>query len=201
MNKPLQFPKSEPPTHEQAEEAVRTLIAYTGDDPQREGVRDTPARVARAYLEMFEGYRIDPDAELRRTFEEVEGYDDIVLLRDIGFESHCAHHIMPFIGKAHIAYLPNGRVVGISKLARVVEVFSKRLQSQESMTTDIAGTIDRVLQPRGVAVIVEGEHFCMTMRGVRKPGVQTVTSHYLGAFRTDPQERRNLQALLPGLAA
>ncbi|MFK7867507.1 MAG: GTP cyclohydrolase I FolE [Alphaproteobacteria bacterium] len=184
------------PSKEQAMEAVRTLIGYAGDDPSREGVIDTPKRVIKAFDELFSGYRADPEAELQRTFEEVEGYEDIVLLRDIAFESHCEHHMMPFIGRAHVAYLPEKRVVGISKLARAVEIYARRLQSQETMTLQIANIIDQVLKPRGVAVIVSAEHLCMTMRGVRKAGVQTVTSHYLGAFKDQSHHRLNLQALL-----
>src|SRR6186997_3192546 len=157
------------PTRATAENAIRTLIQWAGDDPDREGLRGTPARVVRAYEEWFAGYFEDPREYLQRTFEEVAGYDEIVLLRDIRFESHCEHHIAPIIGKVHIAYLPNNRVVGISKLARLVEVYAKRLQIQEKMTAQIANTLDEVLQPKGVAVVIEAAHQCMTTRGVHKP--------------------------------
>lgn len=178
------------PSRTQAEAAVRTLIAWAGDDPAREGVADTPARVVKAYEEFFAGYRIDPEALLARTFEEVEGYDEMVLLRDIRFESHCEHHMVPIIGVAHVAYLPTDRVVGISKLARVVEAYAKRLQIQEKLNAQIADTLDRVLRPRGVAVVVESEHHCMTTRGIRKSGTTMVTSRMLGEFKTDRELRR-----------
>jgi GTP cyclohydrolase I len=184
------------PTREEAEAAVRTLLLWAGDDPEREGLLDTPARVIRAYEELFGGYHVDPVALLERTFEEVEGYDEIVLLRNIRLESYCEHHMVPIIGKAHVAYLPAKRVVGISKLARVVEAYGKRLQIQEKLTAQIANTIDRVLQPRGTAVIVESEHQCMTTRGVHQTGVAMVTSRMLGAFRTDPDTRRELLSLI-----
>ena len=184
------------PTREDAEEAVRTLIRWAGDDPSREGLRDTPARVARAYDEFFQGYSLDPEDVLRRTFEETGGYDEMVLIRDIEVESHCEHHMVPIIGKAHVAYIPDRRVVGISKLARVVEIFARRLQIQEKMTVDVASTIDRVLQPQGVAVVIEARHQCMTTRGVHKPGADTVTSHMLGAFRDDPSTRREFLAMI-----
>ncbi len=183
-------------TREQAEEAVRTLIRWAGDDPEREGLRNTPARVVRAYREFFRGYELDPEEVLRLTFEETGGYDEMVLIRDIVVESHCEHHMVPIIGRAHVAYIPNSRVVGISKLARVVEIFAKRLQIQEKMTVDIATTIDRVLRPQGVAVAIEASHQCMTTRGVRKPGSDTVTSHMLGAFRDDPSTRREFLAMI-----
>lgn len=183
-------------TREQAEEAVRTLIRWAGDDPEREGLRNTPARVARAYREFFRGYALDPEEVLRLTFEETGGYDEMVLIRDIVVESHCEHHMVPIIGRAHVAYIPDRRVVGISKLARVVEIFAKRLQIQEKMTVDIATTVDRVLRPQGVAVVIEASHQCMTTRGIRKPGSDTVTSHMLGAFRDDPSTRREFLAMI-----
>lgn len=184
------------PTQQEAEAAVRTLLRWAGDDPAREGLLDTPARVARAYGEWFRGYAEDPAAMLARTFEEVEGYDDMVLLRDIRFESHCEHHLAPIIGRAHVAYLPAGRVVGISKLARVVDAFGKRLQVQEKMTAQIAGAIDAALRPRGVAVCLEGEHHCMSTRGVHRHGVSMVTTRATGAFETDPALRREFMALI-----
>jgi GTP cyclohydrolase I len=186
------------PTRQEAQAAIRTLIRWAGDDPDREGLRDTPARVARAYGEWFSGYGVDPDELLRRTFEEVEGYDEMVVLRDIPFESYCEHHLAPIIGKAHIAYLPRHRVVGISKLARLLEVYAKRLQIQEKMTAQIANALDRVLQPRGVGVVIEAQHQCMTTRGVHKPGVAMVTSRMLGVFRDDPATRREFFALVGG---
>ncbi|HTT79944.1 MAG TPA: GTP cyclohydrolase I FolE [Stellaceae bacterium] len=177
-------------------EAVRTLIRWAGDDPQREGLLGTPDRVVRAYQEHFSGYEEDPVQLLHRTFEEMDGYDEIVMLKDIRFESHCEHHIAPIIGKVHIAYLPNNRVVGISKLARLVEVYAKRLQIQEKMTAQIANTLDEVLQPKGVAVVIEAAHECMTTRGVHKPGVSMVTSRMLGVFRTDPTTRREVLSMI-----
>lgn len=174
----------------EAEAAVRVLIHWAGDDPEREGLVDTPARVARAYDEYFAGYALDPTAVLRRTFEEVENYDEMVVLRGIRFESHCEHHLLPIIGQAHIAYLPDRRVVGISKLARIVDIFARRLQIQEKMTVQIADAISEVLAPKGVAVVVEATHECMTTRGVYKPGVVMVTSRMVGDFRTDPSTRR-----------
>lgn len=182
------------PTREQAEEAVRVLLRWAGDDPAREGLRGTPGRVARAYEEYFTGYHSDPVEQLQRTFEETDGYDEMVVLRDIRFESHCEHHLAPIIGRAHIAYLPNKRVVGISKLARLVDVFAKRLQIQEKMTAQIANTLAEVLRPKGVAVVIEAAHQCMTTRGVHKPGVSMITSHMIGAFRTDPSTRREFLA-------
>jgi GTP cyclohydrolase I len=184
------------PTRQEAEEAIRTLLRWAGDDPTREGLVDTPARVARAYEEFFAGYEIDPVALLERTFEETDGYDEIVLLRDIRLESHCEHHMVPIIGRAHVAYLPHRRVVGISKLARVVEAYAKRLQIQEKMTAQIANTIQQVLEPRGVAVVIEAAHQCMTTRGVHKPGVTMVTSRMLGAFRDNPTTRREVLAMI-----
>ena len=184
------------PTREQAEAAVRTLLLWAGDDPGREGLRGTPDRVVRSYEEFFAGYRVDPVALLERTFEETDGYDEIVLLRDIRLESYCEHHVVPIIGRAHVAYLPHHRVVGISKLARVVDAYAKRLQIQEKLTAQIANTINDVLQPRGVAVIIEAQHQCMTTRGIHKPGVSMVTSRMLGAFRDDPSTRRELLAMV-----
>jgi GTP cyclohydrolase I len=189
------------PSRVQAEEAVRTLLRWAGDDPSREGLRETPARVVRAFDEFFAGYAIDPAQLLARTFEEVDGYDEMVLLRDIRFESYCEHHMVPIVGKVHVAYLPRHRVVGISKLARVIEVFAKRLQIQEKMTAQIANTIEEVLEPEGVAVVIEGEHQCMTTRGVHKPGVGMITSRMLGAFRTNPSTRQEFLSLIgnPGV--
>ena len=184
------------PDRSEVEEAVRTLIRWAGDDPTRDGLQDTPDRVVRSFEEFFSGYAVDPVSLLKRTFEETEGYDEIVMLRDILFESHCEHHILPIIGKAHIAYLPASRVVGISKLARLVEVFAKRLQIQEKMTAQIANTIDEVLQPNGVAVVIEAAHQCMTTRGIHKPGVTMVTSRMLGAFRDDAKTRREVLAMI-----
>jgi GTP cyclohydrolase I len=175
---------------------VRTLIRWAGDDPGREGLLGTPDRVVRAYEEFFNGYGEDPVALLHRTFEEISGYDEIVLLKDIRFESHCEHHMLPIIGKAHVAYLPDRRVVGISKLARLVEVYAKRLQIQEKMTAQVANTIDEVLRPKGVAVVIEAAHQCMTTRGVHKPGVSMVTSRMLGIFRTDPTTRREVLSMI-----
>jgi GTP cyclohydrolase I len=178
------------PTREEAEEAIRTLLRWAGDDPSREGLRDTPSRVARAYEEWFAGYDDDPVEYLARTFEEVEGYDEMIVLRDIGFESHCEHHMAAIIGRAHVAYLPNDRVVGISKLARVVEAYARRFQVQEKMTAQIANSIHNVLEPKGVAVVIEATHQCMTTRGVHKTGVSMVTSQMLGDFRTNAITRR-----------
>ncbi len=184
------------PSREAAEEAVRTLIRWAGDDPDREGLHDTPRRVIDSYADFYSGYVIDPLQELRRTFSETNGYDEMVVLRDIRFESHCEHHMAPIIGKVHVAYLPDKRVVGISKLARVVEAYSKRLQIQEKFTVQIANAIRDVLQPKGVAVIVEGAHQCMTTRGIHKPGIAMVTSHMLGAFRDNPSTRREFLAMI-----
>jgi GTP cyclohydrolase I len=184
------------PTRAQAEEAVRLLIRWAGDDPSREGLIGTPDRVVRSYEEFFAGYSQDPEAILRTTFEETEGYDEMVLLKDIPFQSHCEHHMVPIIGKAHVAYLPNRRVVGISKLARVVEAYAKRLQIQEKMTSQIANAINDVLRPKGVAVVIEAEHQCMTTRGVHKQDVSMVTSTMLGAFREDSSTRREFLGLI-----
>lgn len=184
------------PSRDEAEDAVRTLIRWAGDDPDREGLLGTPDRVVRAWEEFFQGYGQDPTEILARTFEEVEGYDEIVLLKDIRFESHCEHHLAPIIGKAHVAYLPQHRVVGISKLARLVEAFAKRLQIQEKMTAQIAAAVEEVLQPKGVAVVIEAAHQCMTTRGIHKPGTTMVTSRMLGAFRDDQSTRRELLAMI-----
>jgi GTP cyclohydrolase I len=178
------------PSRAEAEEAVSTLIRWAGDDPDREGLTETPARVVRAYEQWFAGYGEDPEEFLQRTFEEVAGYDEMVLLRDIRFVSHCEHHMAPIIGRAHIGYLPHNRVVGISKLARLVEVYAKRLQIQERITAEIANTLERVLQPQGVAVVVEGTHGCMTSRGVHQREATMVTSRMLGAFRDHPETRQ-----------
>jgi GTP cyclohydrolase I len=189
-------PAAARPTREQAEEAVRTLLRWAGDDPAREGLLGTPDRVVRAYEEWFAGYNEDPVSILERTFEETEGYDEMVVLRDIRFESYCEHHVAPIIGVAHCAYLPDRRVVGISKIARVIELYAKRLQIQEKMTAQIANAIQDVLRPRGVAVVVDATHQCMTTRGVRKPGVSMITSQMLGAFRSDAATRREFLAMI-----
>lgn len=186
------------PTREEAEAAVRTLLLWAGDDPDREGLVDTPARVVRAYEEFFSGYAVDPVEMLARSFEETDGYDEMVVLRDIRLESHCEHHMVPIIGKAHIAYLPAGRVVGISKLARVLEAYAKRLQIQEKLTAQVANVINDVLKPKGVAVVIEAAHQCMTTRGIHKPGVSMVTSRMLGAFRDNPETRREFLAMIQG---
>jgi GTP cyclohydrolase I len=184
------------PSREEAEAAVRTLLEWAGDDPNREGLLGTPGRVVRAYEEFFRGYDTDAHELLQRTFAEVEGYDEMVVLRDIRFESHCEHHLAPIIGKAHVAYLPRNRVIGISKLARLVEAYAKRLQIQEKMTAQIANTLEEVLQPKGVAVVIEAAHQCMTTRGIHKPGVTMVTSRMLGAFRDDASTRREFLAMI-----
>jgi GTP cyclohydrolase I len=184
------------PSREEAEEAVRTLLRWAGDDPAREGLTDTPGRVVRAFEDWFSGYDQDPVEYLRRTFEEAEGYDEMVLLRDIRFESHCEHHLAPIIGRAHVGYLPNKKIVGISKLARVVETYARRLQVQEKMTAQIANAIQQVLEPKGVGVIIEATHQCMTTRGVHKPGVTMVTSTMLGDFRTNPLTRREFLTIV-----
>ena len=184
------------PTRSEAEAAVRTLLQWTGDDPDREGLLGTPSRVVRSFEEFFSGYGEDPVAILQRTFEETDGYDEMVVLRDIRFESHCEHHMVPIIGRAHVAYLPNKRVVGISKLARLVDAFAKRLQIQEKMTAQIADTLNEVLQPIGVGVILEAAHQCMSTRGVHKAGVSMVTSRMLGSFRDDPSTRREFLAIV-----
>jgi len=184
------------PTREEAEAAVRTLIRWAGDDPDREGLRATPGRVVRAYEEWFSGYGADPGDYLKRTFEETGGYDEVVVLRDIRFESHCEHHMAPIIGRVHIGYLPRNRVVGISKLARLVEVFARRLQIQEKMTAEIAACLDNVLKPHGVAVVTEATHQCMTTRGVHKTGVSMVTSRMLGVFRDNAETRQEFLAAI-----
>ncbi len=184
------------PSRADAEDAVRTLIRWAGDDPGREGLRDTPGRVVGAYEEYFAGYDADPVALLKRTFEETDGYDEMVVLRDVRFEAHCEHHMAPMIGKAHVAYLPRRRVVGISKLARLVEAYARRLQIQEKMTAQIANTIDEILEPRGVAVVIEATHQCMTTRGIHKAGAVMVTSRMLGGFRTDPSTRREFLSII-----
>ena len=188
--------KANVPSQKDAEDAVRTLIRWAGDDPTREGLLETPARVARAYKEFFRGYGVDPEGGLKRTFEETDGYDEMIVLKDMRFESHCEHHMAAIIGRAHIAYLPSKRVVGISKLARLLDVYAKRLQIQEKLTAQIANTLNEVLQPRGVAVVIDASHQCMTTRGVHKPGTSMVTSRMLGAFRSDASTRREFLAFI-----
>jgi GTP cyclohydrolase I len=186
-----------PPTREEAEAAVRVLLRWAGDDPTREGLIDTPARVVKAYGELFSGYREDATSLLSRVFEEVHGYDDIILVRDIPFSSHCEHHMLPFVGVAHVAYYPSEHgVVGLSKLARLVDVFARRLQTQEALTAEIIGAIDVNLRPRGCAVMIEAEHLCMSMRGVRKQGALTVTTQFTGVFRDDPAEQMRFHTML-----
>ncbi|MGE0499710.1 MAG: GTP cyclohydrolase I FolE [Rhizobiaceae bacterium] len=182
-------PATDRPSAAEVEAAVRTLIRWTGDNPDREGLVDTPTRVMKAYREIFSGYDMCAADELGRTFEEVAGYDDLVLVRDIQFHSHCEHHMVPIIGRAHVAYLPDGKVVGLSKIARVVDIFAHRLQTQEAMTAQIANVIQDVLNPRGVAVMIEAEHMCMAMRGIRKQGSTTLTSTFTGAFKDSPEEQ------------
>ena len=184
------------PTRAEVEAAVRTIILWAGDDPNRDGLHETPARVTRAFEEYFKGYSEDPEAILQKTFEETDGYDNMVVLRGIRFESHCEHHMAPIIGRAWIAYIPSGRVVGISKLARVVEIYAKRLQIQEKMTAQIANAIEHVLKPQGVAVVLKAEHHCMTTRGVMKPGTDLVTSHMTGAFRDNPITRQEFLSMI-----
>ena len=184
------------PTRKHAEDAVRTLIEWAGDDPAREGLTETPARVARAFEDWFSGYKDDPEAYLARTFEEVDGYDEMIVLRDIRFESHCEHHLAPIIGRVHVGYLPVKKVVGISKLARVVDAYARRLQVQEKMNAQIANCIQQVLEPKGVAVVIEATHQCMTTRGVHKPGVTMVTSTMLGDFRKNPLTRREFLTII-----
>ncbi len=198
MKAPLKPILAVPPRPDRAaaEEAVRTLIRWAGDDPEREGLLDTPSRVTRAYEEWFAGYREDPVDILARTFEETEGYDEMVVLKDVRFESFCEHHLAPILGTVDVAYLPNRRVVGISKIARVIDVFSKRMQIQEKLTAQIANTIEHVLQPKGVAVVVRGQHQCMSTRGVHKTGVTMVTSRMLGAFREDQSTRREFLSII-----
>lgn len=184
------------PTREDAEEAVRTLIRWAGEDPARDGLIETPARVTKAYREYFRGYDEDPEQILTKTFEEIEGYDEMIVLRGIRFESHCEHHMAPIVGRAWVAYIPNGRVVGISKLARLVVAYAKRLQIQEKMTAQIANALDKVLQPQGVGVVIKAEHHCMTTRGVMKPGTDLVTSRMLGIFRDSPITRQEFLAMI-----
>ena len=184
------------PSQKEAEDAVRVLLRWAGDDPQREGLLDTPKRVAKAYRELFSGYDLVAEDVLGRTFEEVAGYDDMVLVKDIPFFSHCEHHMVPIIGKAHVAYLPNGRVLGLSKIARVVEIFGRRLQTQETMTAQIAKSIDETLNPRGVAVMIEAEHMCMAMRGIQKQGSTTLTTTFTGAFKTEPTEQVRFMTMI-----
>ena len=184
------------PSRAEVESAIRTLIRWTGDDPSRDGLKDTPGRVARAYQEFFKGYNDDPEAILKKTFEEIEGYDEMIVLRGIRFESHCEHHMAPIVGRAWVAYIPKGRVVGISKLARVVDAFAKRLQIQEKMTAQIANTVDAVLQPDGVGVVIKAEHHCMTTRGVHKHGTDMVTSRMLGVFRDNAMTRQEFLAMV-----
>ena len=182
----------------EAESAVRTLLQWAGEDPSREGLIDTPKRVVKAYGDWFSGYAVDPDEYLQRTFEEVAGYDEMIVLRDIEYESHCEHHMAPIIGRVHVGYIPNGRVVGISKLARVVDAYARRFQVQEKMTAQIAQCVQRALQPQGVAVVVEGAHECMTTRGVHKRGVSMLTSSMLGTFRDDARTRNEFLRFLEG---
>ncbi|QGZ33980.1 GTP cyclohydrolase I FolE [Stappia indica] len=186
------------PSREEVEAAVRTLLAWTGDDPEREGLLDTPKRVAKAYEEIFSGYFQDPAEHLKRTFEDVGGYDDIVLVRGIPFFSHCEHHMLPFVGEAHVAYYPSEGVVGLSKIARVIDIFAKRLQTQENLTAQVVDAIDTHLAPRGIAVMIEAEHQCMTMRGVQKQGVTTITTQFTGVFRDDPSEQVRFMSLVRG---
>lgn len=190
--------KSDRPSQQEAEDAVRVLLRWAGDDPRREGLVDTPTRVAKAYRELFAGYDMDPEDVLGRTFEEVAGYDDMVLVKDIPFFSHCEHHMVPIIGKAHVAYLPNGRVLGLSKIARVVEIYGRRLQTQEAMTAQIATAIDETLRPRGVAIMIEAEHMCMAMRGVQKQGSTTLTTTFTGSFKVDPAEQVRFMTMVRG---
>lgn len=185
-------------SRQEAEKAVRTLIEWAGDDPDREGLLDTPARVVRSYEEFFAGYATDPEEFLEKTFEEVEGYDEMVIVKDIDLMSHCEHHMVPIIGQVHVGYLPQSRVVGLSKLARVVEAYARRMQIQEKLTVQIADTIDRVLQPKGVAVVIEAGHQCMTTRGIKKPGSVTVTSRMTGAFRENEKTRDEFLSMIRG---
>ena len=187
--KPKKTPKPRKPSRKKAEDAIHTLLLWAGEDPRREGLLDTPKRVAKAYEDWFSGYQQDPVQYLKRTFEEVEGYDEMIVLRDIAFESHCEHHMAPIIGKAHVGYLPNNKVVGISKLARVVDAFARRFQVQEKMTAQIANCIQDVLHPKGVGIVIEATHQCMTTRGIHKDGVSMVTSQMVGAFRKDARTR------------
>ncbi|SCB56597.1 GTP cyclohydrolase I [Rhizobium aethiopicum] len=187
---------SDRPSQQEAEEAVRVLLRWAGDNPAREGLIETPARVAKAYRELFAGYDMAPEDVLGRTFEEVAGYDDMVLVKDIPFYSHCEHHMVPIIGKAHVAYMPDGRVLGLSKIARVVEIYGRRLQTQETMTAQIARAIDDTLNPRGVAVMIEAEHMCMAMRGVQKQGSTTLTTTFTGTFKTEPADQARFMSMV-----
>ena len=198
VSKPVIAAPVQRPTREEAEAAVRVLLCWAGDDPSREGLIDTPKRVVKAYEELFKGYHQDAEAQLSTVFEEVEGYDDMVLVKDIPFTSHCEHHMVPFVGRAHIAYYPSEGVVGLSKLARVVDVFARRLQTQETMTAQISQAIEAALEPRGVAVWVEAEHMCMSMRGVQKQGALTVTTQFTGVFRDDPAEQARFFSMVRG---
>jgi GTP cyclohydrolase I len=203
LNNPAELPDDEPesmtrPSREEAEAAIRTLIAWAGDNPARPGLRDTPKRVASIFEEFYSGYGQDPLSHLDRTFEDLGSYDDIVVVRDIPFYSHCEHHMVPFVGKAHVAYYPGEHVVGLSKLARVVDVFARRLQTQERLTSQVVETIDETLKPRGVAVMIEAEHQCMTLRGAHKHGASTVTTQFTGVFRDDPAEQHRFIALVKG---
>jgi len=189
------------PSREEAEAAVRTLIAWAGDNPEREGLIDTPKRVVKAYDEFFQGYHMNGAEVLDKVFEEVAGYDDMVLVRDISFSSHCEHHMVPFVGSAHVAYYPSEGVVGLSKLARIVDVFAKRLQTQETMTAQIVEAIDEALRPRGIAVLLDAEHMCMSMRGVQKQGASTITTRFTGIFRDDPAEQARFMSMLQGYRA
>ena len=188
--KPVKKTLVKKPSNAEAEKAVRTLISFVGEDPNREGLLDTPKRVVKAYQDWYGGYNQDPKEVLNKTFSEIEGYDEIIMLKDIRVESHCEHHMAPFIGSAHVAYLPNKRVVGISKLARITRIFSKRMQVQEKLTAEIANCLQEVLKPRGVAVVIEAQHECMTTRGINEPGISMVTSQLLGKFRTDASTRK-----------
>ncbi len=188
------------PTREEAEAAVRTLIRWAGDNPEREGLLETPKRVAKAYEELFSGYAKDPAEILAKTFQDVSGYDDMVLVKDIPFHTHCEHHMVPFVGVAHIAYFPSEGVVGLSKLARVVDAYARRLQTQETMTAQIVGAIDEALKPRGIAVLIEAEHMCMSMRGIQKQGATTVTTQFTGIFRDDPAEQTRFLSMIRGFA-
>ena len=188
--------KNKKPSRTEAEAAVKTLLAWAGEDAKREGLKDTPKRVVKAYEDWFSGYNEDPKEVLKKTFSELDGYDEIIMLRDIRIESHCEHHIAPFIGSAHVAYLPKKRVVGISKIARITKIFSKRMQVQEKLTAQIANCIQEVLKPRGVAVVIEAQHQCMTTRGINAPGISMVTSQLLGKFRTDASTRREFYSMI-----
>jgi len=189
-------PTNQKPSRAEAEEAVKTLISWAGDNPEREGLIETPKRVVKSYEEFYAGYDQDPESILSKVFEEVEGYDEMIIVKDIRLESHCEHHMVPILGKAHVAYIPDQRVVGISKLARVVDLYAKRLQTQETMTAQIADTIDRVLKPKGVAIVIDAAHQCMSSRGVHKTETSTVTSRMLGAFRDNPKSRMEFMNLI-----